>query len=218
VAPRPEQEDPAASVGNPNSGPATRIVVGITGATGAIFGVRMLEILASAGVETHLCMSQWGQRTLEHETDLTVADVRALARFTHSANDQSAVISSGSFVTSGMVIAPCSMRTLAAISYGLADNLITRAAEVTLKERRRLVLMVRETPLTEVHLENMLRVARAGAVVMPPVPAFYSRPPTIADVVDHLVVRAIDLFGLHLDVIPRWSGSLWSPARGVGKT
>jgi len=189
-----------------------RLVVAITGATGAIFGVRMLELAADAGIETHLCISHWGQRTIEHETSLSVAEVRALATATYGPNDQSAPISSGSFTTSGMVIAPCSMRTLGAIAHSIADNLVVRAAEVTLKERRRLVLMARETPLAEGHLENMLRVTRYGAVVMPPTPGFYSQPADISELVDHLVVRALDLFDVHLDRVPRWSGALRAAA------
>jgi len=141
-----------------------------------------------------------------------VAEVRALATATYGPNDQSAAISSGSFTTSGMVIAPCSMRTLGAIAHSIADNLVVRAAEVTLKERRRLVLMARETPLTEGHLENMLRVTRYGAVVMPPTPGFYSQPADISELVDHLVVRALDLFDVHLDRVPRWSGALRAAA------
>lgn len=185
-----------------------RVVVAITGATGAIFGVRILEMLAAADVETHLCISRWGQRTLEHETGLSVAEVRALASHVHGPNDQSAPISSGSFITEGMVIAPCSMRTLAAISYGLTDNLVARAAEVTLKERRRLVLMTREAPLTEVHLENMLRITRMGGVISPPMPAFYAHPIDLADLVDHIAVRALDQLGVHLEAMPRWSGEM----------
>ena len=193
-----------------------RVVVAITGATGAIFGVRILEMLAAAEVETHLCISRWGQRTLEHETGLSVAEVRALATEVHGANDQSASISSGSFVTAGMIIAPCSMRTLAAISYGLTDNLVARAAEVTLKERRRLVLMTREAPLTEVHLENMLRITRMGGIISPPMPAFYSHPADLAEMVDHIAVRAVDQLGVHLDEMPRWSGVMRAPARANG--
>lgn len=193
-----------------------RVVVAITGATGAIFGVRILEMLAAAEVETHLCISRWGQRTLEHETGLSVAVVRALATEVHGANDQSASISSGSFVTAGMIIAPCSMRTLAAISYGLTDNLVARAAEVTLKERRRLVLMTREAPLTEVHLENMLRITRMGGIISPPMPAFYSHPADLAEMVDHIAVRAVDQLGVHLDEMPRWSGVMRAPARANG--
>lgn len=193
-----------------------RVVVAITGATGAIFGVRILEMLAAAEVETHLCISRWGQRTLEHETGLSVAEVRALATEVHGAKDQSASISSGSFVTAGMIIAPCSMRTLAAISYGLTDNLVARAAEVTLKERRRLVLMTREAPLTEVHLENMLRITRMGGIISPPMPAFYSHPADLAEMVDHIAVRAVDQLGVHLDEMPRWSGVMRAPARANG--
>ena len=193
-----------------------RVVVAITGATGAIFGVRILEMLAAADVETHLCISRWGQRTLEHETGLAVAEVQALASESHGPNDQSAAISSGSFVTSGMIIAPCSMRTLAAISYGLTDNLVARAAEVTLKERRRLVLMTREAPLTEVHLENMLRITRMGGIISPPMPAFYSHPLDLADMVDHIAVRALDQLDVHLEVIPRWSGVMRARARADG--
>ena len=189
-----------------------RLVVAITGATGAIFGVRLLEIAAEAGIETHLCISQWGQRTIEHETALSVADVRSLATVSYGPNDQSASISSGSFTTDGMVIAPCSMRTLGAIAHSIADNLIVRAAEVTLKERRRLVLLTRETPLTEGHLENMLRVTRFGAIVMPPTPAFYAQPSDVTEIVDHLVVRTLDLFDVHLDRMPRWSGLLRTAA------
>ena len=193
----------------------TRLTVAITGATGAIFGIRILELLATLDIETHLVVSRWGQRTVEHETQLRVEDVRRLATHVHGPNDQAAPISSGSFVTAGMVIAPCSMRTLAAISYGLTDNLVARAAEVTLKERRKLVLLARETPLTEVHLENMLRLTRMGAIVMPPVPAFYAQPSSVAEIVDHLCVRTLDQFGLHLDVMPRWTGGLLRAAEAV---
>lgn len=192
-----------------------RLVVAITGATGAIFGIRLLELAAEAGIETHLCVSQWGQRTIEHESSLSIADVRSLATACYGANDQSAPISSGSFTTAGMIIAPCSMRTLGAIAHSIADNLVARAAEVTLKERRRLVLMTRETPLTEAHLENMIRVTRYGGVVMPPTPAFYANPTDLSEVVDHLVVRALDLFDVHLKSVPRWSGELRSAATSL---
>jgi 4-hydroxy-3-polyprenylbenzoate decarboxylase len=200
---------------SPNEREPPRLVVAITGASGAALGVRLLEICAGAGIETHLCMTRWGQRTVEHETTFTVDDVRSFATFSYGANDQSAKISSGSFVTAGMVVAPCSMRTLGAISYGIADNLVVRAAEVTLKERRPLVLLARETPLTQVHLENMLRVSRMGAVVMPPVPAFYAHPATVSDLVDYLVVRCLDQLGFHLASIPRWTGALRTAAKGV---
>lgn len=183
-----------------------RLVVGITGATGAIYGVRLLQALHGSGVETHLILSRWGARTLLHELPLTLEQVRRLATHTHAENDQGAAPSSGSMITEGMVIAPCSMRTLSAIAHGSAENLVQRAADVTLKERRRLVLLVREAPLSEIHLENMLKLARMGAVILPPVPAFYDRPATIDDIVNHTVQRTLDLFGLHLDMPERWRG------------
>jgi flavin prenyltransferase len=183
-----------------------RLVVGITGATGAFLGVRTLQILKDAGVETHLVMSKWGARTLLHETAHTVDYVKSLATETYSDSDQGAAISSGSFVTDGMIVAPCSVRTLAAIAQGHGDNLVHRAADVVLKERRKLVLMVRETPLNDIHLENMLKLSRMGVVIVPPVPAFYTNPQTLDDVVNHIVMRALDQFGLHLDIAARWHG------------
>lgn len=185
-----------------------RIVVGISGATGAIYGVRALEALRELDVETHLVISKWGERTIEHETPLSVREVRELAGESHPLGNQAAVISSGSFKTDGMLVAPCSMRTLAAIRHGLADNLLERAADVTLKEGRKLVLLARETPLSQVHLENMLGLARMGAAIVPPVPAFYNRPESIDDLVDHTVVRALDQLGLDPEWAGRWSGSL----------
>jgi 4-hydroxy-3-polyprenylbenzoate decarboxylase len=183
-----------------------RLVVGITGATGARLGVRTLQILKDAGVETHLVLSKWGARTLLHETPHTIDYVKSLATETYSDNDQGAAISSGSFITDGMIVAPCSVRTLAAIAHGHGDNLVHRAADVVLKERRKLVLMVRETPLSDIHLENMLKLSRMGVVIAPPVPAFYTSPQTLDDVVNHIVVRALDQFGLHLDNADRWLG------------
>jgi len=183
-----------------------RLVVGITGATGALLGVRTLQILKDAGVETHLVLSKWGARTLLHETPHTIDYVKSLATETYSNNDQGAAISSGSFITDGMIVAPCSVRTLAAIAHGHGDNLVHRAADVVLKERRKLVLMVRETPLSDIHLENMLKLSRMGVVIAPPVPAFYTSPQTLDDVVNHIVVRALDQFGLHLDNADRWLG------------
>jgi len=195
------------------SGPMTestprRLVIAITGATGTIYGVRVLQMLRQTGIETYLVMSKWGVRTLVHETSYTVDQVQEMATHTCSANDQGAKISSGSFQTSGMIVAPCSMKTLAAIATGLSDNLVHRAADVTLKERRKLVLVVREAPLNEVHLENMLKLARMGVVISPPVPAFYNRPQTIEDIVDQTVMRLLDQFGIHLDEAPRWDGML----------
>src|SRR5437867_10277772 len=157
----------------------TRLIVGITGATGTIFGVRLLQMLHGSGVETHLVMSKWGQRTLVHETQYSVKDVQHMATESHSIGDQGAAISSGSFTTLGMVVAPCSMGTLAAIAHGLGSNLIHRAADVMLKERRKLVLVVRESPLNEIHLENMLKLSRMGVVTLPPVPAFYTHPQSL---------------------------------------
>ena len=183
-----------------------RIVVAITGATGTIYGVRLLEMLRSADVETHLVISRWGARTLVHETPYSVAQVHALADHVHRVADQGAPISSGSYLTDAMLIVPCSMRTLAAIAHGLGDNLIHRAADVMLKERRTLVLAIRESPLSEIHLRNMLRVTRAGAVVVPPVPSFYDKPQTIDDIVNYTVARLLDHVGIHLDVADRWRG------------
>lgn len=181
-----------------------RLVVGITGATGAIIGVRILHALRELGVQTHLVLSKWGRATLAAETDLSVAEVCALADRSYAPGDQAAPISSGSFRTDGMIIAPCSMKTLAAIRTGYGEGLIARAADVTLKERRRLVLVPRELPLSEIHLENMLTLARMGAVIAPPVPAFYTRPSTVEQVVTHICARVLDQFGLDLPGVPRW--------------
>lgn len=191
----------------------TRLIVGITGATGTIFGVRMLQMLHGSGVETHLVLSKWAARTLVHETPYTVKDVQDLATNSYSATDQGAAISSGSFVTLGMVIAPCSMRTLAAIAHGLGDNLIHRAADVVLKEKRKLVLVVRESPFNEIHLENMLKLARMGVVILPPVPAFYNNPQNLDDMINHVAMRVIDQFDIHLDVMNRWDGVLLDQKR-----
>ena len=185
-----------------------RIIVGITGASGTIFGVRILEALREAGVETHLVLSKWGARTLIHETPHSLEEVQAMASVCHNPGDHGASISSGSFSTDGMIIAPCSVRTLAAIAHGTGDNLVHRAADVVLKERRKLVLMVRESPLHEIHLENMLRLARMGTVIMPPMPAFYNHPRSIDDMVNHLVMRALDQFGIHHHRMPRWDGQM----------
>jgi 4-hydroxy-3-polyprenylbenzoate decarboxylase len=189
----------------------TRLIVGITGATGALYGVRLLERLRDAGIETHLVVSRWGARTLLHETSYTREQVDALATFAYQAGDMGAAISSGSFKTDGMVVAPCSAKTLAAIAHGYGDNLIHRAADVVIKERRRLVLAVREAPLSDVHLENMLKLSRMGVRIMPPVPAFYHHPTTVDDIVDHTVMRLLDQCGLELPSLARWSGEM-----GVG--
>jgi len=185
-----------------------RIIVAITGATGAIFGVRALERLREFDVETHLIISPWGAKTIGHETRRSVQEVRSLADVSYRPQEQGATISSGSFVTLGMLVAPCSVKTLAAISSGFADDLVARAADVVLKEQRKLVLMVRESPLSPIHLENMLRVSRAGATILPPMPAFYTQPASIDELVDHIVTRALDQFGLHSKATMRWDGKL----------
>jgi 4-hydroxy-3-polyprenylbenzoate decarboxylase len=189
-----------------------RLIVAITGASGSIYGVRLLEKLQGTGVETHLIMSRWGARTLVHETSYTPEQVQALATVTHPLTDQGASISSGSFLTMGMIVAPCSVRTLAAIAHGIGDNLIHRAADVVLKERRTLVLAVRESPLSEIHLENMLKLSRMGVVISPPLPAFYTRPQSIDEMVDQSVSRLLDQLGIHLDA-NRWSGNMRPPGR-----
>lgn len=183
-----------------------RLIVGITGASGAIFGVRALEALQSLKVETHLILSRWSRATLKHETDYTLDRVEKLASVVHHDDNQSAPISSGSFKTDGMLVAPCSMKTLAAIRAGYGETLICRAADVILKERRKLVLLARESPFHEIHLENMLALTRMGVVVFPPVPAFYNRPSSIDDIVNHIVGRLLDQFGLDMPGVHRWSG------------
>jgi len=188
--------------------PPSRLIVGITGASGTIYGIRLLERLRALDVETHLILSRWGARTLIHETSYTVEQVRQLATRSYAPADQGAAVSSGSFVTMGMIVLPCSMRTLGAIAYGVGETLIPRAADVVLKERRRLVLGVREAPFHEIHLENMLKLTRMGAIVSPPVPAFYNRPMSIDDIVDHTVTRMLDLFGLHTADTERWDGEM----------
>ena len=193
----------------------TRLIVGITGATGTIFGVRLLQMLHGSGVETHLVVSKWAARTLAHETPYSLKNVQDLATQSYGIGAQGAAISSGSFVTMGMVIAPCSMRTLAAIAHGIGDNLIHRAADVILKERRKLVLVVRESPFSEIHLENMLKLARMGVVILPPVPAFYNNPQNLDDMINHITMRVIDQFDIHLDVMNRWDGVLLDRKRST---
>src|SRR5918994_4570986 len=183
-----------------------RLIVGITGASGSIYGVRLLQMLRGTDIETHLVMSRWGVRTLVHETGYTPEQVQALASVSHPLTDQGASISSGSFVTMGMVIVPCSVRTLAAIAHGLGDHLVHRAADVILKERRTLVLAVREAPLNEIHLENMLKLSRMGVVILPPVPAFYNNPRSLSDIVEHTVARMLDQFGIEVPGAQRWTG------------
>ncbi|MBV8829099.1 MAG: UbiX family flavin prenyltransferase [Acidobacteriaceae bacterium] len=183
-----------------------RLIVGITGASGAIFGIRTLEALKALSVETHLVMTRWARTTVAHETGFGIEEVEALASVVHHGDNQAAAISSGSFRTDGMIIAPCSMKTVAAIRTGYSDTLVCRAADVILKERRKLVLLARESPFSEIHLENMLALTRMGAIVFPPVPAFYNRPKTIEDLVDHIVGRLLDQFSLDMPGLSRWSG------------
>jgi 4-hydroxy-3-polyprenylbenzoate decarboxylase len=186
----------------------SRLIVGISGATGAILGVRLLQVLQSSEVETHLVLSKWGVRTLAHETPYSLEQVQQMATHHYPPQDEGAAISSGSFLTRGMVVCPCSVRSVAAIANGHGDNLIHRAADVVLKERRKLVLVVREAPLNDVHLENMLKLSRMGVVIFPPVPAFYTHPKTAEDIVDQIVMRVLDQFDIHLPSPNRWDGAM----------
>ncbi|MGW7542563.1 non-oxidative hydroxyarylic acid decarboxylases subunit B [Streptomyces sp. NPDC054770] len=184
-----------------------RLIVGMTGATGAPFGVRLLQALKQLPeVETHLVLSRWARTTIELETGFSARQVGALADVVHGPEDQAATISSGSFRTDGMVIVPCSMKTLAGIRAGYADGLVGRAADVVLKERRKLVLVPRETPLSEIHLDNMLALARLGVQMVPPMPAFYNHPQSVDDIVDHVTARVLDQFGLPFPAARRWEG------------
>lgn len=183
-----------------------RIIVGITGASGVIYGIRALELLAQLGVETHLVVTRAARATLAQETSWTAPDVRERASVTHSEHDLGAAIASGSFPVDGMLVAPCSVKTLSAIANSFDDNLLVRAADVTLKERRPLVLMLRETPLHPGHIRLMAQAAEAGAVLMPPVPAFYTQPSSIEEMVTHTVARALDALGLAHPHATRWSG------------
>lgn len=191
----------------PESITPTRIVIGISGASGAAYGMRLLQLLRDLkNVQTHLVVSGAAWRTLQHELDLQPAQVNAFADVVHDNEDIGAAIASGSFRAHGMVVAPCSMRTLAAIAHGLTDNLLTRAADVMLKERRRLVLLTRESPLHLVHLRNMTTVTEMGGIICPPVPAFYQHPKTLDDIVLHSATRALDLLGIEHPLISRWQG------------
>jgi 4-hydroxy-3-polyprenylbenzoate decarboxylase len=184
-----------------------RLIIAITGATGAVYGVRLLEVLRDVpGMQTHLMLSEAGALNLHHELDMSRKQVGALADVVHNVRDIGASIASGSFQSEGMIIAPCSMKTLAAVAHGLSDNLITRAADVVLKERRRLVLMVRETPFNLAHLRNMTAVTEMGGIIFPPLPGFYQRPQSIAEMVDHTVGRVLDLFAITHALTPRWNG------------
>ena len=185
-----------------------RLIVALTGATGAILGVRLLEALKDCEVESHLVISKWAQQTIEHETPYTVEQVCALASVYHKSTNMAAEISSGSFITEGMVVIPCSMRTLGSIAHGNGEHLVHRAADVVLKERRQLVLVARESPLSELHLENMLKLARMGVTIIPPMPAFYNHPKSINDIVDHIVARVLDQFGISATFARRWDGHM----------
>jgi 4-hydroxy-3-polyprenylbenzoate decarboxylase len=193
----------------PISGPShkpqpARLVIGISGASGVVFGVRLLELLRDTVIETHLVLSRSAEVTLAYETDRKIKDVTALADRSYDIDDMAAPISSGSFLTMGMIVAPCSVKSLAEIASGVTTTLLARAADVTLKERRRLVLMVRETPLHAGHLKNMLAVTEMGGVIAPPVPAMYAGPKTLGDVIDQNLARVLDLYGIHLEGAKRW--------------
>jgi 4-hydroxy-3-polyprenylbenzoate decarboxylase len=183
-----------------------RLIIAITGASGTAYGVRLLQVLQATDIETHLVLTDSAKLTMAAETDFQPAQVQALADVVHAAKNVGATIASGSFVTLGMVIAPCSVNTLSEIAWGITGNLISRAADVTLKERRRLILLVRETPLHAGHLKSMLQVTQNGAIVMPPVPALYIKPKSVDDVIDHTVGRVLDLLGLETDLVQRWNG------------
>lgn len=185
-----------------------RVVVAITGASGAIFGVRTLEMLKNKKVETHLVVSKWGLQTLQHETGLSFHDLKKLVDQCYNPNDLGAAISSGSFHVDGMIIAPCSMRTLAAIANGLGDNLVHRAADVVLKERKPLILMPRESPLNQIHLENMLKLSKMGIAIVPPMPAFYNHPQSLDDVINYIVMRMLDQLGVNVKSARRWTGDM----------
>jgi len=181
-----------------------RMIIGISGASGVTYGVRLLQLLRNAGVETHLVMSKTAEQTFAYETDRKIAAVRELANVCHPIDDMASAISSGSFRTAGMIVAPCSMRSMSEIASGVTTTLLTRAADVVLKERRRLVLMVRETPLHTGHLRTMTALSEMGAIIAPPVPAFYAKPENLDDMVEHTVGRVLDLFDIDIGVVRRW--------------
>ena len=195
----------------PNETGRPRLIVGISGASGAIYGVRLLELLKDCGVETHLIMSRAAQITLAYETNLKVADVERLATVVHPYNDIAASCSSGSFKTMGMIIAPCSIKTMSEVATGITSNLLSRSADVVLKERRRLVLLLRETPLHIGHIRTMEAVTEAGAIVYPPVPAFYAMPKSLSDMIDHTLGRVLDLFDIDVGTVRRWTGEKSRP-------
>ena len=184
------------------------LIIGMTGSSGAILGARLLEVLANTDIETHLIVSKWAQQTLEHETSYTLDALRKLASETYSVGDMGAKISSGSFHTDGMVIVPCSMRSVACIAHGLGDHLVHRAADVILKERRKLVVVPRELPLSTLHLENLLKLSKMDVTILPPMPAFYNHPKSLDDMVDHIVMRILDQFNVARELVSRWDGKM----------
>jgi 4-hydroxy-3-polyprenylbenzoate decarboxylase len=190
-----------------------RLIVGISGASGAVYGIRLLEILRNAHIETHLIVSKAAQLTLAQELNLKLPEVRALADYNYAIGDVGAACSSGSFQTMGMIIAPCSIKTMSEVATGVTSNLLSRAADVTLKERRRLILMLRETPLHLGHIRSMAAVTEIGAIVYPPIPAFYAKPKTIDEMIDHTLGRVLDLLGVTSDLVRRWPG-LETSAKG----
>lgn len=191
-----------------------RLIVGISGASGAVYGIRLLELLRDCGIESHLIMSRAAQTTLAYETKFKVADVERLASVVHQIGDIGAACSSGSFKNLGMIVAPCSIKTMSEIATGTTSNLLSRSADVALKERRRLVLMLRETPLHIGHIRTMAAVTDAGAIVYPPVPAFYAMPTSLEDMVDHTLGRVLDLFDIDVGTVRRWTGEKTRPAKG----
>lgn len=197
--------------------PPERLIVGIAGASGVVYGIRTLEILKRTGIETHLVMSKAAELTMSYETDMKPKDVRALASVVHPIGDVAAAISSGSFPTMGMLIVPCSVHTMSEIAHGITDNIMSRAADVVLKERRRLVLALRETPLHGGHLRTMTQLSDMGAIIAPIVPAFYARPKTLDEMIDHSVGRLLDLFGIDLGTVHRWKEPTVKSPSGMKK-
>ena len=211
--------DPHSSPLSAEGLPLRRLIIGISGATGAIYGVRLLQVLKAApDIETHLIMSKAAERTITYETDLTIPQVRAIADASYNVADIGATISSGSFPVEGMIIAPCSMKTLASVAHSLSIDLLGRAADVTLKERRPLLLVVREAPLHLGHLRLMVQAAEMGAIIVPPVPAFYNFPKTLDDIINHTVGRILDLFHIDVDIVKRWQGMQATAKAGVPST
>ncbi len=188
-------------------GKSRKIVVGITGSSGVIYGIKLLHILKESEIETHIVLSKWAEKNIEIETDESVEEVKKLASFEYKENDMAASISSGSFKTDGMIIIPCSMKTLASIANGYDDNLISRAASVTIKENRKLVIVPRETPLSQIHLSNMLKLAEIGVTILPAMPGFYHRPKTINDLILHIVGKTLDQFEINNEVFKRWKNN-----------